>query len=82
MLLLVVRSLLGAIDSPYFLEPRKIFAPLTNRSIKLAHSLGHKNVLNEQLKQWVQRMQCEIFLGNSVLVDLIETWPTVEHYTR
>ena len=35
-----------------------------------AHSLAHKKVLNGQLKQWMQRMQCEFFLGNLVLVDL------------
>jgi len=26
----------------------------------VAHSLAHKNVLNEQLKQWMQGMQCDI----------------------
>jgi hypothetical protein len=35
----------------------------------LAHSLAHKIVQNEQLKQWMQCMQCEIFLGNLVLID-------------
>jgi hypothetical protein len=37
---------------------------------KVAHKLAHKNVLNEQLKQWMQCMQCEFLLGNLVLVDL------------
>ena len=40
-----------------------------SRVIKVAHSLAHKIVQNEQLKQWMQCMQCEIFLGNLVLVD-------------
>jgi len=35
----------------------------------VAHSLAHKNVQNVQLKQWMQCMQCEFFLGNLVLVD-------------
>ena len=30
------------------------------RVIKWAHKLAHKNVLNMQLKQWMQCMQCEI----------------------
>ena len=36
----------------------------------MAHNLAHEKVQNEQLKQWMQCMQCEIFLGNLVLVDL------------
>jgi len=39
------------------------------RAIKWAHKLAHKNVLNMQLKQWMQCMQCEFFRGNLVLVD-------------
>jgi hypothetical protein len=34
-----------------------------------AHSLAHKKVQNEQLKQWMQCMQCEIYWANLVLVD-------------
>ena len=42
----------------------------TQRSvIKWAHNLAHKKVQNVQLKQWMQCMQCEIFLGNLVDVD-------------
>jgi hypothetical protein len=33
------------------------------------HTIWQQKVLNEQLKQWMQRMQCEFFLGNLVLVD-------------
>jgi len=40
-----------------------------------AHSLVHKKVQNEQLKQWIQWMQCELFLGNLVLVDLKRVSP-------
>jgi hypothetical protein len=47
-----------------------VFVSERKGDIKWAHNLAHKNVLNEQLKQWMQRMQCEIFLGNLVLVDL------------
>jgi hypothetical protein len=39
------------------------------RAIKWAHSLAHKKVQNVQLKQWMQCVQCEFFLGNLVLVD-------------
>jgi hypothetical protein len=41
----------------------------------MAHNLAHKNVLNEQLKQWMQCMQCEIFLGNLVLIDFKRVGP-------
>jgi hypothetical protein len=43
--------------------------------IKVAHSLVHKNVQNEQLKQWMQCMQYEFFLGNLVLVDFKRVGP-------
>ena len=57
-----------------------LFAPENHparsiRGIKLAHNLVHKNVQNVQLKQWMQRMHYEIFLGNLVLVDFKRVGP-------
>jgi hypothetical protein len=46
---------------------RKMWVATPRRDIKWAHNLAHKNAQNEQLKQCIQ---CEIFSGNSVLVDL------------
>jgi hypothetical protein len=43
---------------------------------KWAHNLAHKSVQNEQLKQWMQCMQCELFFGNLVLVDFKRVGPT------
>ena len=50
----------------------QLFAPENHPArsicgIKLAHNLAHKKVQNEQ---WMQRMHCENFSGNLVLVDL------------
>jgi hypothetical protein len=50
----------------------QLFAPENHPArsicgIKLAHNLAHKNVQNVQLKQWMQYMQCEFFLGNLVV---------------
>ena len=50
--------------------PQKSVVSTPRRAIKWAHSLAHKKVQNEQLKQWMQCMQCEFLLGNLVLVDL------------
>ena len=43
----------------------------------MAHSLAHKKVQNRQLKQRMQCMQCKLFLGNLVLVDLKRVIDTV-----
>ena len=58
----------------------QLFAPENHPArsicgIKLAHNLAHKKVQDEQLKQWMQCVQCEFFLGNLVLVDFKRVGP-------
>ena len=54
----------------------QLFAPENHPARSICGiKLAHKNVQNVQLKQWMQCMQCEFFLGNLVLVDLKRVSP-------
>ena len=58
-----------------WVEMKRFDEPVRKRAIKLAHSLAQRNVLNVQLKQWMQCMQCEFFSGKLVLVDFKRVGP-------